>query len=310
MILKNDRVQLELNDCIGGHIKQLTVDNQPLMWFPFSEESYLNTTQLAGNPFMHPWANRLESNFIQFDDTSIDLSFSSIYRDAHQLPLHGLLLKEMNWITEMITPTVATQTFHFNQGFANFGDFPIQHTIQIRYELTSAGVIIETAVHNLSKQKMPVSFGFHPYFLIDGNRKDVLLRFDVEESIDTNEFLLPTTKTLPLSEAWNGFQPLRLDHLSFDHGFFISKEKQPAQCSFKDASKKVTIKFEKGYHVMVFYAPNQITKPYLCIEPMVAPTNALLSAHPSFTAPQIDPDETYLAIFEVFVTGHNEPQKP
>ncbi|MBX7225837.1 MAG: aldose 1-epimerase [Chitinophagales bacterium] len=310
MILKNKLVFLELNDLIGGQINTLIVDSQRLIWFPFSSEDYMETHQLAGNPFMHPWANRLESNQIMLNNESIDLNEFSISRDANQLPLHGLLLKETNWITEMVTPTKAIQTFHFNEAFSNFKAFPFQHTIQITYELTDNGVIIQTAIKNISNKIMPISFGFHPYFTIEGDRKNVYLNFDVESLIETNEFLIPTTKTLPLPFEWSDFNGCLLEELSFDHGFFVSKDRHPAQCCFKDDKKQVTVKFHKGYHVMVFYAPKNPAKPYLCIEPMVTPTNALLSNHPMFAAPKIKPDETYLAIFEISAMKHIVPRQP
>ena len=49
---------------IGNTICSILKKNKEYLYFPYELKAYKNISQLAGIPFMHPWANRLEGDFI------------------------------------------------------------------------------------------------------------------------------------------------------------------------------------------------------------------------------------------------------
>jgi galactose mutarotase-like enzyme len=61
--LKNENISARIAVNIGNTLFSLK-DKNEILYFPFTLEDYKTNTKLAGNPFMHPWANRLESECI------------------------------------------------------------------------------------------------------------------------------------------------------------------------------------------------------------------------------------------------------
>ena len=90
---------------IGNTICSILKKNKEYLYFPYELKAYKNISQLAGIPFMHPWANRLEGDFIFIEQNKhhFPKHFQSIIpRDGNNLPLHGLLLKSDKWKTKAI----------------------------------------------------------------------------------------------------------------------------------------------------------------------------------------------------------------
>ena len=92
--LKNDIISAKVAVNIGNTLISLKAKNDEKLYFPFSLEEYKDNSKLAGNPFMHPWANRLEEECIQVENKMHGFPKEQIhllYSDGHNLRSHGLL---------------------------------------------------------------------------------------------------------------------------------------------------------------------------------------------------------------------------
>ena len=100
--LKNDSIIAKIAVNIGNTLFSLKQNETEKLYFPFSFDEYKTNTKLAGNPLMHPWANRLEADYIQVENQTYQFPENQkhlLYRDGNNLPLHGLLLKSDQWKT-------------------------------------------------------------------------------------------------------------------------------------------------------------------------------------------------------------------
>lgn len=275
--LNNKSISARIVVNIGNTLFSLKQENE-FLYFPFSLEEYKNNSKLAGNPFMHPWANRLEDEYIQIENKQYNFPKEHthlLYRDGNNLPLHGLLLKSDKWKTielyedENLCYHIAEFIF---DDTAFLSIFPFKHKIQIKHQLQNKELKIETTIINEDEKEMPVSFGFHPYFF--RNTKDAHLTIPSANTIEVNVKMIPTGNLILKENKWNFvYDKISLEEVAFDDGFQDLKRNENNQAVF--CIDAVKVKFDKHYPFAQIYAPQNSEKPYVCIEPMTAATNAL-----------------------------------
>jgi galactose mutarotase-like enzyme len=230
---------------------------------------------------MHPWANRLEGDHITIDNQKHfppkELN-KLIYRDGNRLPLHGILLKTDKWKTEIIEET---ESFIYHHASLDFIEeewlriFPFEHSLDMKTYLHDDEICIEVDIYNSGEKPMPLSFGFHPYFLIDPqNTDDLQLTIPLKNILEVNEKMIPNGKLISKEEVW----PFENDKISlgsnkFDHGF--TGATQRGFFHLKQADREFDLYMDDDYRYLQIYAPNQPDKPFVCLEPMLAPTNGL-----------------------------------
>lgn len=269
-----------------------------LMHFPDSPEGYAASNDLAGNPLLFPWANRLaDSDGYSFADRRISLAGAAganrpppYLQDDHGLPLHGCLTKSPDWQTVELDDHTHLARLDWNAAQtarATFACYPFAHTLEMRHTLADIPgggltLAIDLSVHNTGDGSMPLSFGFHPYFATGtGPRSEASIDLPLGQLIQTDEHLIPTGALQPLPELWPEHRRLRLrDDLHIDHGFCgllpdaSGDGQQPLVLHTPD--HELSVHFGSAYAVAVVYAPARPEPaPFVCFEPMLAPTNAL-----------------------------------
>src|SRR5205814_1437131 len=145
--------------------------------------------------------------------------------------------------------------------------FPFPHTVRVDMMLSRLGLRIETTVRADAGSRVPVSFGWHPYFRVPGAaRADWVL-------------------TLP-----GGGEPAPLGERVFDDGFDGISEGQVL------AIGDIRVRFGGGYPVAQVFAP--AAADVVSLEPMTAPTNALMTGDGLRV---LEPGEAFTARFAVEV---------
>lgn len=279
--LSNDAVCAKIVVNIGNSLYSLSHDNSEKLYFPYTFDTYKSNTKLAGNPFLHPWANRLEDDFILVENhthTFLKEAQHLIYRDGNNLPMHGLLLKTDRWKTidlyeeGNVCYHVAELIFDDEEWLSLF---PFKHRIQMKHQLKNNELTIETIIINHDEKSMPISFGYHPYFLIDSQKREqYTVTVPANNLIETNDKMIPTGNILPKENFFDvKNNQVNLQDVSLDNGFenLIFNDSKQAVFSINE----LQIIFDKHYLFAQIYAPNNMDKPYVCIEPMTAATNAI-----------------------------------
>lgn len=281
----------------GFNLFSLVYKNIETIYFDKTLTENFQDRKLAGIPFMHPWANRLDSDKIfNRSFTMNDKLNDVLYRDGNNLPLHGLILKSDKWqIIEMSTTDLkasCTAKLAFNETHL-LDLFPFEHNIFITLELESEKLFYKVEIENLSSNEMPICFGFHPYFNIKHSENNILIVPDAEVAL-VDEKLIPTNK-YDEKEALFSFKEnqIPIKNQNIDHAFLHQNQNENYQ--LKTDNYLVTFNLDENYTVVQIYHPNNEQKPYICIEPMTALANALNTGNYNTIAP----NSKFNAVFSI-----------
>jgi galactose mutarotase-like enzyme len=247
----------------------------------------------TGVPLLAPWANRLARPSYRFGRSSVDLHrLRRVHRDENGLPIHGTLLGEHRWTVEQIRDD--EDGGRLEAGFdytapALLRAFPFPHRLQVAVEVGPDGVLIETSVSPTGRRRVPISFGWHPYFrLPQGRRAEWRLTMPPRRRFTLDELHIPIGETVRQPG-----ETVRLRGTSFDDGFVLGSDRRFV---LEDSSHQLTLRLGDGYRFAQVFAP--AGKPFVALEPMTAATNALVTGDHAVVAP----GETFAASFSVRVT--------
>jgi len=245
----------------------------------------------AGIPLLHPWANRLAGFRYRVADREVALDPSSpvLRLEEHGLPIHGVPWSLLPWeLTEATQDGLAARLEWDRDELLAI--FPFRHRLEMAATLRPEGLTLETTLvagHNVS---VPVSFGFHPYFGLPGLlRSQWRLKLPAMRRLALDQFQIPTGKEEPF-----GGMDAQLGALDFDDGFALLEGTEPF--SLGGAGRRITLEFLEGYRYAQVFAPKG--KEYVALEPMTAPTNALMSGN---GLQLVKPDGRFRAAFRVRV---------
>ena len=281
---------------------------------------YASVRDLRGLPFLHPWANRLEGANYTFENRLVTIpgDVPGLRRDANGLPIHGLLVKSDRWRTVDHGADAAgarhTARLDFTEALPEFPAFPFAHRIDMTHRLTrdrrGEGVLgVDTKLTNTGDRAMPVSFGYHPYFDLAsfGGREHGALRLPAKSYLPLSDRNLPNAAPRPVRELFGKDRDVPLRKHSLDHVFCnLVRQGESARFLVIGASRTLEVRFGPGYDVAVIYAPPaKDGTEFVCIEPMIAPTNALnLTARGEWAPlPVLKPGATRTWTWEMQVRG-------
>lgn len=289
---------------IGNTLYHWSWKGNSILWFPYSLDTYQENNKIAGVPLMYPWANRLASFQYNFEGKAYSLNAATLNKDPNGLPLHGLLLKTDRWKSKELnfdnSSAWHTAEYEWNEGDENFDFFPFVHNLEWTHKLDENGVEISLKIINTGDRNIPLSFGFHPYFTYANfQRKDVKIDIPYNQHIVTDKYLIPTGMLEP-QENCIPTSEFNLDKLFIDDGFV--HKKPLLQPQFKTEDYCVQVEMDAEYKCCVLYTPTDSEKKYLCIEPMVAPTNSLQTPLEGFPVPFVTPLESSSFCFRMNVS--------
>ncbi len=259
--------------------------------------AYVDHYSTMGIPFLHPWANRLGADRFEVDGREVDLTLPDLplKRDGAGLPMHGLLSAAPGWRVERHAELddggVLAASFDFGAYPHLLEAFPFPHLVEIEATLVEGSLEIATSVTATGEVSVPVAFGFHPYLRLPGvPRAEWDLEAPVRERVVLDARGLPTGEREPTA-----IEPGPLGERTYDDAFLAP----PPGTAF--ALPAPTAGSSCGWTAAI-PSPRSSPPPRLdavAIEPMTAPTDALLDIGPELTF--VPPGETFAASFSISV---------
>jgi galactose mutarotase-like enzyme len=250
-----------------------------------------------GIPFLHPWANRLGAARFELAGRAVDLDLPGLplKRDDAGLPMHGLLPAAPGWRVERHAEIehggVLAASFDFAAYPHLLEAFPFPHLVEIEATLVEGSLEIATSVTATGALDVPVAFGFHPYLCLPG-----VPRTEWEFTAPVHERLVLDARGLPTgAREPAAIEPGPLGARTWDDAF-----RAPASGEafvLAGADRRIELRMDSGYPFTQIFAPDGLDA--VAIEPMTAPTNALLDAGPELTF--VPPGETFSATFSISV---------
>jgi galactose mutarotase-like enzyme len=244
----------------------------------------LRAGRTLGLPLLAPWANRLGSWRYRAAGVSVDLTGMAISTDARGLPIHGLLVGQPGW--RVTRPTVRRDAARVVAALnVDAPAFPFPHRLELTIRVRPSTLQVATTVHPTGSRSVPVAFGWHPYLrLPSASRRSWRLTLPVREHLALDDRGIPTgVARAETAEA----EPIGSRH--FDDLYALGRNGRLALTAPDGAA--VEMRAGANYpFAQVWVPPN---RPFAALEPMAAPTNALVDGR----APLVEPGESLTASF-------------
>ena len=338
--------QLVVHTDAGCVATSWQVRGQEMLALPVALAEFLKSQKTGGIPLLYPYANRLRADHFTAAGKALDLSRDAkLKRDANGFPMHGLLSRWPDWVVTQSAPDELQASIVWGDHAQLFAAYPFAHTLRVRWklgpaknenasqiagqganqiadqskhlqvnpssdELASASTLTVTTIIEADKgQDVPVSFGWHPYLVLQ-DRSNTKLQLPARRAIALEQNGLPISHATPApwlpTCAQSAVAPLD-DLFELDMRGTSGAELVNAPASQRDSIKKsaptaaiiaphqrVEMKFLNGYSFMQIYSPAGAN--FVCFEPMTASISALCDG-----AAVVKSGDTFTATFELRV---------
>ena len=258
--------------------------------------AYRDTGAVMGIPILHPWANRLARDEVIVAGHRVRLPGPpAVRRDEHGLPIHGLLGAHPGWSVHEADADGHAARLSARLDFAAderlMAAFPVAHEIALDATLTAGALRIATTVRATGALPVPIAFGYHPYLRLPRvDRADWRVRMPARRHLELDERGIPTGAGTP--EVAVDF---RLADAAFDDAYDGIAD--GAVFSVAGGGREIRVGFDAGYPAAQVFSPPGA--PFICFEPMTAPTNALCSGMGLRSAA---PGDAFTAVFTIAVS--------
>lgn len=244
----------------------------------------------TGVPFLHPWANRLARRAYRATGVDVSLRGLDLHTDANGLPIHGLLVGRPGWEITAVGRGRVVARLAFGAHDELLAPFPFPHSVVVEVRAAPRSLRVRTTVEADGGVAVPVSFGWHPYWRVPGPRDDWTLALPAVAHARLDRRGIPTgrARAEPATAA-----PLR-GHALDDLFAFAGDRWLEMRVA---GGRRLRLECDEGYPFAQVYAP--AGEEFCCLEPMTAPTNALVTGdHPT-----VRPGARFTATFRATVRG-------
>jgi len=295
---------------LGNNSYEMTVRGQPVFWSPYRSLAELRAKPAhLGNPFLWPWANRIDgmAYWVRGKKYLLNEELGNVRPGPNRTPIHGLLVYSNLWRLAShgadAKGAFVTSRLEFWRRPELMAQFPFAHAVEMTYRLAEGRLTVETAVENLSDEPMPVSLGFHPYFQItDALRDEWTVTLAARRRHVLDGKLIPTGETAPLPYP----RTLSLKGVTLDDVMDELERDADGRARFRVEGRRqrITVEYGEAYGVAVVYAP--AGRGFICFEPMTAITNAFNAAHAGWYSglPWIEPRGRWRGEFRIVPEGY------
>ena len=247
----------------------------------------------TGLPLLAPWANRLAGDRYRVGRRSVDLSHApGLHRDGAGLPIHGTMLGRHGWQVTRSGSTPSggarlTARFDAAHDDVVMASFPFPHVLGVVATVTPGRLEVTASVAATGRAKVPVAFGWHPYFrLPDEAPDDLRVELPGWRRLLLDDRMIPSGASVREAPSTIGLPPGGLDEA------FVLPSRHRAM-TLSGRHRALTLNPGAGYLYAQVYNP--AGSPVVALEPMVAPIAGLGTA----AAPLVAPGATYTARFRV-----------
>ena len=326
--------QLVVHTDAGCVATSWQVRGQEMLTLPVALADFVKSQKTGGIPLLYPYANRLRTDHFTAAGKAVDLSRDAqLKRDANGFPMHGLLIRWPDWVMSQPAPDELEASIVWGDHAELFAAYPFAHTLRVSWKLgqgvnqvvnrgdgqvanssidefTTASTLTVTTIIEADKgQDVPVSFGWHPYLVLN-DRANAQLQLPARRAIALAQNGLPISTDNP--ESWlpagtqSAVAPLDdLFQLDMRGASGAERNNKPQSVQgFNDNSaptaaiiaqqQRIEMKFLSGYSFMQIYSP--VGANFVCFEPMTATISGLCDG-----AAVVKAGDTFMAAFEICV---------
>ena len=326
--------QLVIHTDAGCVATSWQVRGQEMLALPVALADFVKSQKTGGIPLLYPYANRLRTDHFTAAGKAVDLSRDAkLKRDANGFPMHGLLIRWPDWVMSQPALDELEASILWGDHAELFAAYPFAHTLRVRWKLgqgvnqvvnrgdgqvtnsivdeskTASTLTVTTIIEADKGQDVPVSFGWHPYLVLN-DRANVQLQLPARRAVALAQNGLPISTDNP--EPWlpaglqSAVAPLddlfQLDMRGASGGERNNKpqsvqglnENSAPTAAIIAQQQRIEMKFLSGYSFMQIYSP--VGANFVCFEPMTATISGLCDG-----AAVVKAGDTFMAAFEICV---------
>lgn len=249
----------------------------------------LRAGHTGGLPLLAPWANRLGSRRYRAAGVDVDLRRLRLHTDGNGLPIHGLLVGSPDWELTGTSARREVARLHATT-IVDAPAFPFPHLLEIGVALHDDRLVIDTMLVPTGDRKVPVAWGWHPYLQVPGTpRSRWTLRLPAREHLALDDRGIPTG-----ASTRETAEDAAIGRRTFDDLYRLGRDRRLAFTGEDGTS--VEVQGNPHYPYAQVWVP--AGEPFAALEPMAAPTNALVTGDLHLVAP----GDAFTATFTLAVT--------
>ncbi len=214
-----------------------------------------------------PFPNRLKEGKYSFEGK--DYQFP-VNNPETGTALHGFISLLEFTLGEVETSDQNCSVSCYSQYDGRFEYFPFPFKAEVKYSLDNKdGFKLRFSIVNCGKSNMPIGLGWHPYFSLDENVDDTILKLPKLDIVEIDENMIPTGKETPFTafEKAN-----KIDDFVLDNCFSLDKKSKLATVVLEGEKGRLiyTQKTDIPY-LQVFTPPHRES---IALEPMTCNVDA------------------------------------
>jgi galactose mutarotase-like enzyme len=274
----------------------LRVGGDELLHPTHGVRAYAEQGKTMGIPLLYPWANRLRGPGYEAAGRAVTLPAPEgrYPLDPNGLPIHGAMPGDLVWQASPAGSARVRARLRWDAP-ALLELFPFQHEVELEAVVSPGSLSVTTTVEATGSDRVPVSFGFHPYLTLPGShRGEWHVQLGATQRLALDDHMIPTGARSPL-----GARELELGSSSWDDG--LAGLDEPPAFAVSGGAKRLSVTFDEGFAWAQVYAPPG--QDFICFEPMTAPTDALNSGDGLI---ELAPGERHRARFTVASSGEED----
>ncbi|HEY1984727.1 MAG TPA: aldose 1-epimerase [Terracidiphilus sp.] len=298
---KGHGLAVSIDPSLGDIVFEMKVKGESILRFPYTSlDEFRAHPNVAGIPFLGPWANRLDEQafYANGKKYTFNMSLGNV-RGA--IPIHGFLTAAPDWEVVELKADKDSAWLTCRLDFYRHPDwmaqFPFAHTIEITHRLRNGVLEVHTRLTNLSTEPMPVAIGFHPYYrLTDSKRDDWKIKVGAKSHYLLQPNKIPTGETEPIANRLTDPENAALKDYDLDDVFgdLVRDQQGRATLAAEGKHQRIEVEFGPNYQAAVIYSPDPRKLPpvqagsnarpaqdpnFICFEPMASITDAMNLAH-------------------------------
>ncbi|MEM6446418.1 MAG: aldose epimerase [Cyanobacteria bacterium P01_D01_bin.123] len=237
----------------GGMVTTASFGNRDVFYLDAERFTHPELSVRGGIPFLFPICGNLPDNQYEWKGRTYELKQHGFGRTLPWQVANREISDNGAALTVALTDTPET-----------FAVYPFQFEVRLTYVLQGNTLTIDQEYRNKSAEKMPFSYGFHPYFAAP-NKTNL-------------EFDLPSTSYFDRANQASGAWPERqwnFDLEEIDAAFEALPPADAVSTVVRDRHLQLglTMTMATTCSRLVFWTLKG--KPFYCLEPWSAPRNAI-----------------------------------
>jgi aldose 1-epimerase len=201
---------------------------------------------------LSPFVCRISKGKYKFDEIAYE--FGNKFVDGSAI--HGILFDKPFAVRDKeIQPDEASILlgYHYKK---EDPAYPFEYSINVKYTLKRGGrLFLDTTVKNLSRERIPMADGWHPYFSLEGEVNDWLLSFRSRRMLAFDEKLIPIGH---LTEYASFFSPKKIGTHFFDNCFLLEDGSEVPAAVLENPANGLRLSFfpDSHYPYLQIYTPD------------------------------------------------------